>query len=138
MSASKIQDFLVARFNVAPIKKSMGLTLEYNEAGEAVVRMPRNAGFDHGGGDTHGGAIAVLLDSAGWFTAAAIGRKVVVTSDIQVRLLQPANQQDLIATAKIVRAGSKMIVAEMRVDTPGGDLVAIGSASFSVMGELPL
>lgn len=137
MSANAVQNFLIGRFNEAPINKSMGLSLEYNSVGEAIVRMPRNPGFDHGLNDTHGGAITVLLDSAGWFTTAAQCRKSVLTSDLQVRLLQPAKQQDLIAHATILRAGSKMAVAEMRVTTSGGDLVAVGSASFSIMGELP-
>ncbi|MGV0760607.1 PaaI family thioesterase [Tistrella mobilis] len=125
-------------FKNVPIAKSMGLSLTYDEAGNAVVSMPRNPGFDHGMKDTHGGVLAAMLDSAGWFTAAAQCSKMVLTSDLHVRMLQGARQQDLTATARIIRAGSKLIVAEMALHSADGELVATGSASFAVLGDLPV
>jgi uncharacterized protein (TIGR00369 family) len=134
--STNIQAVLIGLFNNAPINKTLGVTLEYNAEGEAICRWQRKEEFDHGGYDTHGGIIATLLDTAGWFTAAAKCGQAVVTSDIHVRLLQAAKQQDLIATARIVRAGSRSVITEMTVSSAGG-LVATATAAFAKLGELP-
>jgi uncharacterized protein (TIGR00369 family) len=134
--STNVQALLIGLFNNAPIAKTVGITLEYNAAGEAVCRWSRKPEFDHGGHDTHGGVIATLLDTAGWFTAAAQSGQAVLTSDIHVRLLQPAKQRDLVATAHIVRLGAKSIVAEMKVSS-GDDLIATATAAFAKLGELP-
>jgi uncharacterized protein (TIGR00369 family) len=137
MSQTGLQDLLVNLFNNAPIKKTLGLVLEYDAEGLAVCRLKRTPELDHGGGDTHGGILATMLDTAGWFTVASKCGQAVLTSDIHVRMLQPAKRQDLVATASIVRVGSKSAVAEMRVHTAGGDLVATATASFAMIGPLP-
>lgn len=137
MSSTNTHALLISLFNNAPVNKTLGVKLEYNVEGEAVFRWSRNPSFDHGGHDTHGGIIATLLDMAGWFTAAANCGQAVVTSDIHVRLLQPAKQRDLVATARVVRMGSKSAVTEMTVSSPAGELVAMATASFIKLGELP-
>lgn len=136
MLPNEAQQYLSTVFRSVPIARTMGMTLTYNVDGEAIIRMPRNPDFHHGMKDTHGGVFATMLDSAGWFTAAAACRKLVVTSDLHVRMLQPARQQDLVATARMVRTGSKLAVADMRLETSDGELVAVGTASFAVIGEL--
>lgn len=137
MSQTKLQDTLVGLFNFAPIKKTFGLVLEYDAEGNAICRLPRNGNLDHGGQDTHGGVLATMLDTAGWFTVASKCGQAVLTSDLHVRMLQPAKRQDLVATARVVRLGSKSVVAEMKVHTEGGDLVAMATASFAIIGALP-
>jgi uncharacterized protein (TIGR00369 family) len=137
MSSSQVREMLSGLFRGAPVNKLLGLTLEYDSDGTGVCRLPRNPNLDHGGHDTHGGIISTLLDAVGWFTVAAACGQAVVTSDINVRLLQAAKQQDLVATAKIIRMGSRSIVAEMTAKTAAGDLVAMATASFARLGELP-
>jgi uncharacterized protein (TIGR00369 family) len=134
--SNPLHAFLIAQFNEAPVNKLLGVTLEYNDKNEATCRFKRKPEFDHGAQDTHGGIIATLLDMAGWFTAAAHSGAIVVTSDINVRLLSPAKQQDLVATAKVIRDGSKAVIAEMTVTNAKG-LVATASASFAKIGEFP-
>jgi uncharacterized protein (TIGR00369 family) len=137
MNSKRIQEQLIEAARAAPITKTLGITLEYDGEGNAVFRMPRNRNFDHGMQDTHGGIFATLLDNAGWFTVAAQCAKTVVTSDLHVRMLQPAKQQDLVATGKLVRAGSKSAVAEMKLHSASGELIAVGTASFSFVSEIP-
>jgi len=133
-----VKKFLEAAFRGAPISQSMGMTLTYDSEGNATVFMPRHPGYDHGMRDTHGGVLATMLDNAGWFTVAARCRKTVVTADLHVRMLRGAKQQDLIATAQMIRSGGKLAVAEMRLASPDGELVATGTASFSILGDLPI
>ncbi|MBA3772888.1 MAG: PaaI family thioesterase [Ramlibacter sp.] len=137
-SLDEAKKYLEAAFRTSSIMKTMGMTLTYDSEGNATVLMPRHAGFDHGMRDTHGGVLATMLDSAGWFTVAARCRKMVVTADLHVRMLQGAKQQDLAATAQMVRGGSKLAIAEMRLTAPDGQLVATGTASFSILGDLAI
>jgi uncharacterized protein (TIGR00369 family) len=124
-----LQATLIAMFQAAPISGALRFTLEYDAQG-AVVRLPRNPQFDHGGGDVHGGILATLLAMAGWFTAAAACRTAVVTSDIHVRFLRPAKQQDLTAHGRIIRQGSKLTVVEMKVVGADPEVIATATASF--------
>ncbi|RKP45279.1 PaaI family thioesterase [Trinickia fusca] len=132
------QIFLATGFKSAPVAKTMGLILTYDDEGNAQIAWKREPGYDHGMGDTHGGIFCTMLDSAGWFTVAAQCKKMVVTSDLHVRMLQPAKQQDLVATARMVRSGGKLAVASMELHSADGQLVATGTASFAILGDLPI
>ena len=132
---SQIYDLFIQFFATAPIQKITGMTLSYDEKGQAVFTMPRNPNFDHALNDTHGGLIATLLDNAGWFTAAAHYEKWVVTTDLNIHLLESAQQSDLIATGHLVRTGKNLAVASMEVRIKDGQLIAIGSGSFMVTSK---
>jgi acyl-coenzyme A thioesterase PaaI-like protein len=51
---------------VAPIVKTFGMRLEYNEKNEAVGTLPFNENLTNEM-IIHGGAVATLIDNAGWF-----------------------------------------------------------------------
>lgn len=137
-SSKDVQRYLINGFRSAPIAKTMGLALTYDDEGNASVSWSRATDYDHGMNDTHGGIFATMLDSAGWFTVAAHCVKTVVTSDLHVRMLQPAKQQDLVATARLVRSGNKLAVADMQLHSADGQLVATGTASFVIVADLPV
>ena len=122
---------LIALFQRAPIGKTFGMTLDYTADFEAVFDLPHNRALQHAMGDTHGGAIATLLDNAGWFTAAVHYENWIATVDLQVKILEPCRQEDLRATGRLVRAGKRLAVAEMKVRAAGDRLVAVGSGTFS-------
>jgi uncharacterized protein (TIGR00369 family) len=63
---------LLAMFNQrAPIAHIFGMRLSFNQQREAIVDLPYNPALNHAQGGIHGGICATLLDSAGWFAAAA-------------------------------------------------------------------
>jgi uncharacterized protein (TIGR00369 family) len=126
------QQALVALFGKAPIKKSMGMELSYDEQGCAIFDMPYHPGFDHALNGIHGGVIATLLDNAGWFTAAALYDSWIATAEMQVRYLEPVAKAHLIAQGRIIRAGKRMAMTEMEVRTQDGRRVAVGSGTFVV------
>jgi len=131
-----IREHFVQLFNNAPIKKSMGMDLHYNDEGQAVFELPRNPKFDHALHDVHGGVIATLLDNAGWFTIAAYYGCWVVTVEFHVRLLEPAKQEDLKSIGRIVRTGNRLGMAQMEVRSKDDRLVAIGSGTFATTSKL--
>lgn len=116
----------------APMKRTFGMTLSFDAAGDATFQMPNHPGMHHTMGDTHGGVIATILDNAGWFTAATRYDCWINTSELTVRLHEPAKQADLIGTGSVIRAGRRICVAQMAVHSQCGRLVATGSGCFVV------
>jgi uncharacterized protein (TIGR00369 family) len=102
------------------------------EADSAVFHLPYNAALDHAMGGVHGGAIATLLDNAGWFSAAAYYSTWIATVDLHVRLLEPVTRQSLVARGRVVRHGKRLAMADMEVRIVDGDLVATGTGTFAV------
>jgi len=123
---------LVTLFSRAPIKKTFGMNLSFNDKNESVFELPHNPALEHGLGDTHGGIIATLLDNAGWFAAAVQYDSWIATVEMQVRLLEPAKREPLRAVGRVLRAGQSLAVAEMEVRSLSGRLVATGSGTFAV------
>lgn len=121
---------LVDAFHRAPIAKAFGMTLTYNENRQAVFHLPYNLNFDHALKGIHGGVFAILIDNAGWFTAAAHYKAWVVTVEFHTRLLEPVVGEDLRSVGKIIRAGNKLAVCEAEVRTKEDRLVATGSGTF--------
>jgi len=128
--------YLQAVFANVAIAKTMGLELGYDESGSARIAMPRDARFDHGMGDTHGGVFATLLDSAGWFTVAAVTGRSALTTNLNVYMLQPAKRGGVIASGAVQWAGRRAAVAEMQLRSASGELLATGTASFALGDEL--
>lgn len=90
----------------------------------------------------HGGVISSLIDSAAGGAvrstrgAAEIAARPHATSDLHVTYLSPATGGELIATARVVKAGRTAIFTEVDVVTGAGKLVARGMVTF-VIGASP-
>ena len=123
---------LVRNFNRAPIKTTTGMTIAFNDDAQAVFELPFDIRLCHGMGDVHGGILALMLDNAGWFTVAVHYDTWVATTDLHIRLLEPANQEHLRATGRILRLGKRIAMAEMEVCSLSGRKVAAGSGTFVV------
>jgi uncharacterized protein (TIGR00369 family) len=81
--------------------------------------------------DYHGGIIATLIDIAGHACLAAkLGRRVP-TIDMRVDYLRGAVDTDLVAHARIVRAGRTIGVCDVEVQDDAGRAIAVGRCVFS-------
>lgn len=129
-------DELIAYFAKSPIKKTLGMVLSFSEDGESQMDLPHHPGLEHGMGDTHGGIIATLLDTVGWFAAAVQYDKWIATIEMQMRLLEPAGREPLRATSKVLRAGKSFAMTEMEVRSAAGRLIATGSGTYAITGPL--
>lgn len=90
----------------------------------------------------HGGVISATLDVAGGF---AIMMSIVEehpvtptsfpnmgTIDLRVDYLRPGRGKYFIATARIVRKGSRIAVVHMELHNDAGDLIATGGGAYVV------
>jgi uncharacterized protein (TIGR00369 family) len=128
----KRQRTMIELFDKAPIKRTYGMELSYDEEGRAVFDMPYNPRLDHFLGGIHGAVIATLLDNAGWFTASTYYDTWVATVEFQCRLLSPVEKVDLQSRGWMRKIGKRFAIGEMEVKTRDGLLVAIGSGTFAV------
>lgn len=120
------------RSRAAPIVQTFGMTLEYNEQDEAVWTLPFNKSVTNGM-TIHGGAIATMIDNAGWFTIAQYFEKWITTVEFSTRLLDFSKDDELIATGHLAKLGKRISTTTMEVMTKtDGRLIAIGSGTYSL------
>ena len=128
------QQYLIELSRGVPIAKYFGMTLSYDEQGHAHIDLPYNPNLDHAGKGIHGGVMATLLDYAGWCAVAAKKEGIlVVTSEFTVHLLYPVKESELHAEGWVVKSGTRISVAEMRVSASDGELAAIGTGTYITM-----
>ena len=90
----------------------------------------------------HGGVISATLDVAGGFAimlqlAAELSEiptsfPKMGTIDLRVDYLRPGRGKHFVATARIVRKGSRIAVTHMELVNDAGELIATGSAAYAV------
>ena len=95
----------------------------------------------------HGGVTASVLDLAGGIVAAAniidqlddlsphnIHQSLskLSTIDLRTDFLRPGRGQEFIATARIIRSGSKVAVARMELHNEKNDHIAFGTGTYMV------
>ena len=90
----------------------------------------------------HGGVISAVLDVAGGFAImlSLAGDKAVTPSsfpnmgtiDLRVDYLRPGRGRHFVATARIVRQGSRIAVTHMELHNDEGELIATGGAAYVV------
>ncbi|MFN2154982.1 MAG: PaaI family thioesterase, partial [Anaerolineae bacterium] len=121
--------------NRAPIARTFGMRLSYNDQGQAVVDLPYNPGLDHALGGVHGGVYATMLDTAGWFTAAAAHDEScwLATSEMSVHLLLPVERAALRAVGRLIKRGRRQDIAEMRLYDGEGRLVGHATGTFILL-----
>jgi uncharacterized protein (TIGR00369 family) len=115
-----------------PFANLLGIELESFAAGVAVLGLPLHENLKQNSGVVHGGAIASLIDTA---TALAIitllpeGERVT-TVDLTITYLRPLIAGQATATAKVLRAGKRVIAVSAEVFGEDGSLVATALSTY--------
>ncbi|MCJ7726037.1 MAG: PaaI family thioesterase [Acidimicrobiia bacterium] len=131
MEAAERAAKMTALFGRAPLPGHLGMSLRFDDDFRAVVEIPHAGFLNHGLGQIHGGIFATLIDTAAWFTAAVHYDTWISTVDLNVRLLESVEAEDLIATGAVIRLGKRLAAADAEVRTTAGRLVAVGGGTFA-------
>ncbi len=134
-----------------PFCKTLGLKFSVAH-GRAEVRFRRQ---DFMLGNTkykvlHGGVTASVLDSiAGIAILARMGQAAqnadvvqqlkdfgrISTIDLRIDYIEPANADEFVATAEVLRVGNRVANVQMRMcAADDGRCVAVGTAAFAIRG----
>lgn len=126
-------DELLHMFNErAPIARTFGMEISFTDDRRAVVTLPHNPDLDHALGGVHGGVYATLLDTAGWFTAAAAHEAShwIATSELSIHFLLPAEGTSLRAMGRLIKTGQRQDVAEAHLYDEDDRLIGHAVGTF--------
>ncbi len=140
MNSERMAELLHLFNEVAPIARTFGMALSYDDDGRAIVDLPYNPVLDHALGGVHGGVYATLLDTAGWFTAAAAHDIScwVATTEMSIHFLAPVQRTSLRAVGQLIRQGGRQDVAEMRLYDGHDRLVGHATGTFVLLPSISL
>jgi len=114
--------------------KVLGARMTSLAPGQVTLRLPFRPELGRGDELVHGGVIAALIDKAG--TAAAwsypdIGKGARgATAAMNINFLEGAAHADLTATARVLRRGGALTVADVDVTDYDNRLIAKGVVTY--------
>lgn len=110
----------------------IGIEIDLIEEGRARLSMDVTEKHRQLAGVMHGGAIATLIDSA--VAMAIVGASEpnarFTTIELKINYLSPIVEGHIVADARLIRDGRRIIVAECDVFDPAGKLAAKGLLTY--------
>ena len=121
-----------ARLATVPFARLLGLELVSASPGVATLKLVIRPELTQNYGILHGGAMASLIDTA---TAFAIVSQLTqpekfTTVDLTVNYLRPVSEGALTCTARVVRAGRRLLTLSAEVHDESGKLAAIAVSTY--------
>jgi uncharacterized protein (TIGR00369 family) len=115
-----------------PFAKLLGIEVESVEPGHAVLTMPIRQELKQNHGVAHGGSIAAVIDSA---MALAImpllaENERTTTVDLTIHYLRPLTEGTARASARVVRAGKRIITVSAELVDEQGKLAATAISTY--------
>ena len=120
-----------------PFAKLLGIEVDSVEAGVAVLSMKMRHDLERNGGIAHGGAIATLIDSAMAFAIVPIlaENERSITVDLTIHYVRPLGEGSARATARVVRAGRRVITVSAELVDSQEKLVATALSTYLRLSE---
>lgn len=115
-----------------PFAKLLGIEVESVEPGVAVLSMKMREDLKRNGGIAHGGAIATLIDSAMAFAIMPMlgENEHSITVDLTIHYLRPVSEGCARATARVVRAGKRVITVSAELFDGNEKLAATAVSTY--------
>jgi uncharacterized protein (TIGR00369 family) len=115
-----------------PFARLLGIEAESIEPGHAVLSMKVRDDLLRNGGIAHGGAIAALIDSAMAFATMPLLSENERTStvDLTIHYLRPLTGGTARASARVVRAGRRIVTVSAELFDSQGKLAATALSTY--------
>jgi len=135
-AAENVQEFLEEN---GSFLTWIGSEVEEVSPERAVVRLPYHKNIGNGVGVVHGGVTATLMDAAGTLCLRPHLENpfedTTATINLNANYLEAADaEEDVVATAEVVRAGGSVGVTSMTAEQ-GEDLIAVGQGAYRLFGS---
>ena len=143
MSTSKLTDSERKRIEDAlstvPFAKLLGIKLDSVEPGDATLSLQIRDDFKQNAGVVHGGVIASLIDSATAFAIIPLlnADERTTTVDLTISYLRPLTAGSMVARAKVLRAGKRLIVVSAELFDDGRNLAATALSTYVRLPSKP-
>jgi uncharacterized protein (TIGR00369 family) len=115
-----------------PYAQLLGIQLEKVASGEATLTLAIRPELSQNHGVVHGGAIASLIDTATAFAILTLldSEERVTTVDLTINYLRPAVTGRLLATARVLRHGRRLIAVSAEVVDSSETLLATALSTY--------
>jgi uncharacterized protein (TIGR00369 family) len=115
-----------------PFATLLGIEVIAVEPGAATMALPVRENLKQNNGVVHGGAIAALIDSVGAFAVIPLlaPTETATTVDLTISYIRPLIEGTAMASARVLRAGSRIIVLNAEVMDQAGNLAATGLTTY--------
>lgn len=120
------------KFETNHFPRSLGIELDMIEEGRARLSLEVTQRHLQLAGVMHGGAIATLIDTAVAFAivgASELGARFT-TIEMKVNYLSPIREGRVVAEAKLIRDGRRIVVSDCDVFDSQGQLAAKGLLTY--------
>jgi uncharacterized protein (TIGR00369 family) len=106
-----------ASFQGQGFMRHLGAEMTVVEPGVCEIRLPFREELGQQHGFFHAGAVAAVADSAGGYAAYTLmaSGDSVLTVEYKINLLAPGRGEEVIARARVVRAGRTLTVCQVDV-----------------------
>ncbi len=128
----EVMEKIRAKFEQNHFPKLVGIEIDDIEPGRAKLSLEVGEKHRQLQGIMHGGAIATLIDTAVAFAivgASEPGAKFT-TIEMKVNYLSPIIEGRVIADARLIRDGKRIVVAECDVFDAAGKMAAKGLLTY--------
>ena len=115
-----------------PFARLLGIEVDSVEPGHAVLSMKLRDDLMRNNGIAHGGAMATLIDSAMAIAIMALldENERTVTVDLTIHYLRPISEGTTRASARVVRAGRRVITVSAELFGDDGKLAATAISTY--------
>jgi acyl-CoA thioesterase len=115
-----------------PFGSLLGIRLDSVEPGIATMSLPVRDELRQNNRVVHGGALAALVDSAAAFAVIPLLKddETTTTVDLTISYLRPIVTGEAKATARVLRAGSRIINISAEIVDHEGTLAATALTTF--------
>lgn len=126
MPAPSVADIQAIMREGVPLAAAWEIEVLAAEAGVALVRLPWRPELLRPGNTVSGPALMGLADVAMWAALLSVteGRDESVTSTMTVNFLRPAGAVPVLAEARLVKRGRRMVFGEIVLRAEGSDDIA--------------
>jgi uncharacterized protein (TIGR00369 family) len=131
----RLAEFSEGKADPPPIMATLGMILVQYGDGKATLRMAVDRKFYNPMGTLHGGVMTDLADACmGIATMSTLGENETFTTlELKMNFIRPVFEDELIAEAKVLHRGRRVILVESVVRNRGSKEVARGTATQMVL-----
>jgi acyl-CoA thioesterase len=128
-----LKDKARAGFESVPFARLLGMELVDIFYGEAVLKLKMRDELRQPQGVLHGGATASLIDTATAFAViTCLGESEKATTiDLTVHYLRPVSGGEIVCTAKVARAGRRILTVSAECVNSEGKLTATALSTYT-------
>ncbi len=128
-----------AALSTVPFARLLGIKLESIEPGRATLSLQIRDDFKQNAGVVHGGVTAALIDSATAFAILPLlgPDERATTVDLTISYLRPLTTGSMVATARVLRAGGRLVTVSAELVDDAGNLAATALSTYIKLPRRP-